>query len=304
MNVLATFQVYLDQDSSRNLFAGRSWAWDIVEETDKRPRTLHPVLQDFQQLIETNSRVDMLFRSLFQQKTCTSKIRDYQHMLHVLNHVITHCPPWSAKGRQVGLPLGAIFFDYAQTAVGFATFLDPDVNSMIKNVLNAWANFLQSKDSAAVLDDSASGWFSSPALAALTSAVNIGGTTYTFDEMFVCDPTAPYHGFQSWDAFFTRTFREDIRTVAFPDDDSIIVNACESQPTALAKDLKAQDSFWIKGQSYSLSDMIGQDYSDHFIGGTVYQGFLSAFSYHRWHAPVSGKLSRHILSTGHTFRRH
>ncbi|KAJ5760711.1 hypothetical protein N7520_007867 [Penicillium odoratum] len=220
-------------------------------------------------------------------------------MLQFLNYVITHGPPWSAKGLHVGLPIGTIFFlDYAQTAVGFATFLDPDVNSMIKHVLNAWADFLQSKSSAAVLDASASGWFSSPALAALTSAANIGGTTYTFDEMFVCDPSAPYHGFQSWDAFFTRTFREDIRTVAFPDDNSIIVNACESQPTALVKGVKARDSFWIKGQSYSLSDMIGQNYSNHFVGGTVYQGFLSAFSYHRWHAPVSGKIVKTYTING------
>jgi phosphatidylserine decarboxylase len=27
-----------------------------------------------------------------------------------------------------------------------------------------------------------------------------------------------------------------------------------------------------------------------FVGGTVYQAFLSADSYHRWHAPVSGKI--------------
>ncbi len=28
---------------------------------------------------------------------------------------------------------------------------------------------------------------------------------------------------------------------------------------------------------------------DKFVGGTIYQAFLSALSYHRWHAPVSGK---------------
>jgi phosphatidylserine decarboxylase len=26
----------------------------------------------------------------------------------------------------------------------------------------------------------------------------------------------------------------------------------------------------------------------HFVGGTVYQAFLSALFYHRWHAPVDG----------------
>jgi phosphatidylserine decarboxylase len=27
-----------------------------------------------------------------------------------------------------------------------------------------------------------------------------------------------------------------------------------------------------------------------FIGGTIYQAFLSSVSYHRWHAPVSGRV--------------
>jgi phosphatidylserine decarboxylase len=27
-----------------------------------------------------------------------------------------------------------------------------------------------------------------------------------------------------------------------------------------------------------------------FVGGTVYQAFLSTLAYHHWHAPVSGKI--------------
>jgi phosphatidylserine decarboxylase len=27
-----------------------------------------------------------------------------------------------------------------------------------------------------------------------------------------------------------------------------------------------------------------------FVGGTVYQAFLSALSYHRWHAPIDGTI--------------
>jgi phosphatidylserine decarboxylase len=34
---------------------------------------------------------------------------------------------------------------------------------------------------------------------------------------------------------------------------------------------------------------------DHFVGGTVYQAFLSALNYHRWHAPVAGTIVRAYL---------
>jgi len=37
--------------------------------------------------------------------------------------------------------------------------------------------------------------------------------------------------------------------------------------------------------------MLNNDpYTEKFIGGTIYQAFLSALSYHRWHSPVSGKI--------------
>lgn len=54
------------------------------------------------------------------------------------------------------------------------------------------------------------------------------------------------------------------------------------------------DEFWLKDNRYSLVDMFGgikynKEYlAEHFTGGTVYQAFLSALSYHRWHAPVDG----------------
>ncbi len=51
-----------------------------------------------------------------------------------------------------------------------------------------------------------------------------------------------------------------------------------------------QDDFWVKGQPYSLADMLAGDPAvEHFVG-VVFQAFLSAFNYHRWHSPVSGTI--------------
>jgi phosphatidylserine decarboxylase len=41
--------------------------------------------------------------------------------------------------------------------------------------------------------------------------------------------------------------------------------------------------------------------SAHFGRGTVYQAFLSALSYHRWHAPVSGRVVRASVEGGTYF---
>lgn len=82
-----------------------------------------------------------------------------------------------------------------------------------------------------------------------------------------------------------------MRPVAEPDDDSVIVNACESSTHGITTKAKLRDSFFVKGQPYSILDMLGSNPIAHeFSDATVYQAFLSMHSYHRWHAPVSGRI--------------
>jgi phosphatidylserine decarboxylase len=45
--------------------------------------------------------------------------------------------------------------------------------------------------------------------------------------------------------------------------------------------------------------MLADDESvDQFVGGTVYQAFLSATDYHRWHSPVAGTIVRAFVEEG------
>jgi phosphatidylserine decarboxylase len=140
-----------------------------------------------------------------------------------------------------------------------------------------------------VLSTDPNGWFGEAATNAMPD----------FNELYICDPAAPHHGFVSWDDFFTRQFRPGVRPVAAPAEDNIVVNACESAPYRVAKDVKAHDRFWIKSQPYSLEHMLAGDVlAPQFIGGTVYQAFLNALSYHRWHSPVSGRVVKAYVQPG------
>lgn len=187
------------------------------------------------------------------------------------------------------------------TPSGFAFFLDPDVNAMLKKVLNAWAEYLSSLAATYVLGDDSTGRFSSHCTEDLAATANIGQTSYSFDDLIQCDPSKEHRSFKSWDHFFTRHFHEDKRPVASPDDDRVIANACESKPYNVAKNVSTRDKFWMKGQAYSVVDMLAHDpLYEHFVGGTIYQAFLSALSYHRWHAPVSGTVRRPGSSRGRT----
>lgn len=290
------------------------WVGGVIAHVDKQEKhELHPVLKEFKQLIESNTRVYMLVASMFAEVPknrhyCTDptgcpQIRDYHHMLRVLNYLITTAPSWndfSLRVGLVGLPINAVLDWSMGTPSGYAAFLDPDINAMLKKVLNAWGEFLTSPESATALDESDNGWFGQTGKGNLVQVANApSGSNHDFDKLFVCDPKAEHHGFSSWDEFFTRVFRPGIRPVAALDDDSVVVNACESQPYKVARGVKAKDTFWIKAQPYSVLDMLSHDdLAGQFVGGTVYQAFLSALSYHRWHAPVSGKVVKAYVVDG------
>ena len=60
---------------------------------------------------------------------------------------------------------------------------------------------------------------------------NDGVDNYTLFQLYKCDPLAPYYGFEPWDKFFARKFRDAVRPVASPhgfvDSSTVIVNACD-----------------------------------------------------------------------------
>lgn len=296
----------------------KEWLGRQIDQAKKNPKELVPVLKDFKDFIENNSRVYMWFNSMFTEvpnkkpydkdPAGHKQIRDYHHMLEVLNHTFTTAPHWTdaaANVGMVGVPMCAIL-DYPMgTSSGNSAFLDPEVNAHLKKILNAWGEFLKSPASAEVLGEGNQGWFSVHGKNDMMEVANKAGgnTNYAFEDFFVCpDPKAKHHGFKSWDHFFTRQFHEHVRPVASPDDDNVIANCCESKVFDLQTNVKLRDRFWIKGQPYSPLDMLAHDpLAEQFAGGTVYQAFLSALSFHRWTSPVSGTIKKAFVQDGTYF---
>ncbi|KAK1244280.1 hypothetical protein MKX08_002418 [Trichoderma sp. CBMAI-0020] len=289
----------------------------VTHHVDKHPdEKLTPALQEFKELIEGNSRIYMYFIQMFEEipnkrpywrdPTGTKQIRDYQHMLQVLNHIVSRAPEWTDAAESagvVGVPFCAIL-DYPMgTPSGYAAFLDPDVNKALKKVLNEWGKFLETPKSAEVLGNHKLGWFGETGLSDVMQVANAPlKSSMKFEEMFVCEPSAKYYGYKSWDDFFTRRVHDKARPVASPDDDNVIANACESKVFNIQRNAQLRDRFFAKGQPYSVLDMLAHDpLAKQFAGATVYQAFLSALSYHRWHSPVSGTIRRAFVQDGTYF---
>jgi phosphatidylserine decarboxylase len=255
---------------------------------------LHPVIVEFKELIASDPVVRLYLTEMIEQVPKSKPYRkrhltSVDQMLRLINEVLTTAPEFS-EGGMVTTPLTAILDWTMGTEAGFAAHRDPRIIAMFRKILNAWSEFLSSEDSLYVLNDSPSGWMSENARQV------VGMDDYEHD------PLAEHWGFTSWNDFFTRRLTSTSRPVAAPDDDKIIVSACESTPYKISSDVQRQSRFWVKNQPYSLEDLLARDEAvDHFVGGTVYQAFLSALNYHRWHAPVAGTIVRAYVKDGTYF---
>ncbi|KAJ3567913.1 hypothetical protein NPX13_g6600 [Xylaria arbuscula] len=262
---------------------------------DNPPQPLSKPVQEFKEFIEGNTRISMYFQRMwdevpmkkpyYQDPTGKKQIRDCEHMLAVLNRIFTQAPHWNDTAYGVGMvgtPMVSVFDYVMATPSGHAAFLDPDVNKMLKKILNEWGKFLKSPESAELaLSTEASGWFSDHGRKDLMEVANAPlKTNHAFEELYVCEPKAKHHAYKSWDEFFTRQFREGVRPLAGSGDDNVIANACESTPYNVAHNASLRDKFWVKGQPYSVLDILAHDpLGAQFDGATVYQAFLSALSY-------------------------
>ncbi|KAL6889859.1 Phophatidylserine decarboxylase domain-containing protein [Trichoderma longibrachiatum] len=293
------------------------WLRDLVAEV-KKTKSIAPVgsfflsdpVQQLKELIESTAELRMLAQGMFDEvpdkapynedPVGNKQLHSYHEMLETFDYVMHHkAPSWKKLEYDVGLigfPFNAILDWPMATASGYAFFLKPEVNAKLKFILDTWkTEVLMTEKSQYVITTAPDGWLSEDSLVHIENDTNVTGQELTFQQIFQCDPQGdPEHwGFKSWDDFFVRKFKniDQIRPVAFPKQPEWVANSCESKPFALQSNVREFDSFWLKGPAYSVNEMLHKhEYAEQFVGGTVYQAFLSATSYHRWNSPVSGKV--------------
>lgn len=304
------------------------WIKNLKVKVFKENKPLIKPIAEFKQMVENNPVLNGLASSMFteaklaRQKTPlgTPELKDFNEFLLLLNGIMRQAPQFTecpdnegslSPCGLIGFPINALLDWPMATSFGNEFFANSLVNQQFKKILEYWSEFLVSKDSRYVLveDDLNAtplvyGWLSNRAKEAMIEvACNAVGQTkhgVTFEDIFICEPSEEYEGFQSWDDFFTRRFKAGVRPIAQGDD--IIVNACESAPLQVSYKVPENAEFWLKEQAYSLENMMNFDpLAKLFIGGTIYQAFLSALSYHRWNAPVSGTIKKTFIVNGTYF---
>jgi len=107
-----------------------AWLAKTTEVAEKKTAPFHPAIRELQELIESDPAILMYFTQMFEQQPAfvappesgDIKIRNYQQMLRILDHVLSIAPEFGAAGM-VGCPINAILDFPMITPAGLAVFL-------------------------------------------------------------------------------------------------------------------------------------------------------------------------------------
>jgi phosphatidylserine decarboxylase len=246
-------------------------------------RVTSRAVRELGELIERDSVVRMYVEETLRQVQSLpgappSTVKTVEELLAALNYITTLAPLFNADpAKRHAFPMSSLFVYMMMTVAGESLFRVGSFNEQLRRILKEWCVFLDSPASTTVLNETATGWLSAAAV-----------KEFELDQ-FEVDRSKPHWGFNSYNAFFHRQIKPDRRPVASPNDPKVIVSANDGNLVSIARGVKLYDEFWLKGEPFSLIDMLNRsEHTARFVGGDVVQTFLSGSNYHRWHAPIAG----------------
>jgi phosphatidylserine decarboxylase len=109
----------------------------------------------------------------------------------------------------------------------------------------------------------------------------------------------PTH-YRSFNAFFTRPLKPDVRTI--DDNDNVLIHAVDGTVSQFG-DINSDSIFQAKGHDFSLTTLLGgkPEVAAPFKNGKFATIYLAPRDYHRIHMPVEGTLTDMIYVPGELF---
>jgi len=232
------------------------WQKDLKRKLDAaksegKAKPLSPAVQALKELIALDGIVRMYVEEMIAQQPADHKIvASVEDLLAALNHIVTTAPSYTPGPSQSdAFPLSNLFTYMMMSPAGEAAFRYKAFNDAITVILKEWCDFLDSPASLYVLNESETGWLCRPA--------------YWYNKLYefvIPDPSDPHWGWQSFNAFFHREIQDESRPIAEPDNPKVIVSANDGTVYNIADNVQPSASFWLKGQPYSLVNMVGPEY--------------------------------------------
>ncbi len=252
---------------------------------------MHPVVQELVTLVDKNG-----WQPKFEQAIenaaklnvpALSFLTSFDAYINWLNDMVTWAPQTKDQARLVYDRITQFYFILDQDPV--KELLSPVVPGKVNDNLtplsqwildfdNAWGEYLDTEPSTVHIQE-----FKDNPL-------------FNWD-----DYMAPPSGYKTFNQFFARHVRPGLRPVAALCDPTVITAPADSTFVGWWQ-VNNNDKINSKGLMWSIQDLLaGSEYADAFKNGVFTHSFLNTNDYHRWHAPVPGKVLESRIIQGEVY---
>ncbi|GGX98050.1 phosphatidylserine decarboxylase [Streptomyces hiroshimensis] len=269
----------------RNRKAIDAWQADLVRRAAARTEGHVPSVQALKELLDGDKKLkDLVAQAIDQVPADHKYVKDIDEMLNCLDEITVTAPTFDLDpSSHVAFPMSALFCYMMAMPAGWEAFRDKKFNDALRVILKAWCDFLVHPDSRYVLNDGPNGWLCQAA-----------AEKFKLYEFVIPDPEALYGGFGCFNDFFNRHIKPEFRPNGAHHNPQAVLSPNDGSVVRYLSGVQEDADITLKGQPYSLRQMLnGWAETDRFVGGDVFQTFLSGADYHRWHAPVDG-IVRHV----------
>lgn len=115
------------------------------------------------------------------------------------------------------------------------------------------------------------------------------------------DYMPPPSGYHTFNQFFARHVKPGYRPVADAHSADVIVSPADAEFIDAWR-VKPTSDILVKGMRWSITDLLeGSPFADSFADGLFTHCALRTFDYHRWHAPLAGRVVDARLIRGQAF---
>lgn len=249
-----------------------------------------PITQRLIDLIEANGLRDKFCEAIRAAQSFDvpqlAKIDSLDAYLEYVNDMVTWTPREVGDSQSVYLEIVKFYFILDQEPLrslqspiqpGADGPLTP-LSQWIVDFANAWGLYMDTPESASMV------------------------ASFKTDPAFDWDAyVPPPSGYLTFNQFFARHTKPGVRPISAISDNSVVVSPADctfvgwwpiSETSSINVYGKNQDNVvTVKGIRWSIEQLLeGSEYADRFRGGVFTHSFLNTYDYHRWHAPVQGKV--------------
>lgn len=225
------------------------------------PSEWHPVVQHLIHLLDSDSEL----KQILEDAICRSRryaeppLECFYSLIHRMQTTIPNPQSW--------LPMNLEFYYVLGCALNNQLFAHPRFAAWLHDYTGSLGQWMDTEESLNNIDD----FINDPLYA-------------------VGDAIRPENGWSSYNDFFARRLKPGLRPISAASDDAVIVSAADSSFCGHHQ-IRSDSTVVAKGLTWSVIELLdGSSYAEAFKGGFYGHSFLAPHNYHRFHAPVAGRL--------------